>query len=153
VSREKFSLSLSRFALGSFAAGAHCSCFGTLTIDVTIGTLEAVNISFPGLPAFDTVQFSAPSPNNPKEWAVTSLKIPDHLSLSFTTTPTPGSLVGFEGGTITRAHIINLQTNRLVYLNFSGSIAPVPGPSSRVLLGTGLMGLGGTVRRKLRFER
>ena len=153
MKRKKFCLSLSRFALGSCAAGATCSFFGTLTIDVTMGTLEGVNFSFPGLPAFDIVQFSAPLPTNPEEWAITSLNIPDHLSLRFTTTPTPGSLVGFAGGKITRAHITNLQTNRLVYLNFSGSIAPVPEPSSLALPGTGLIGLAGTVRRKLRLER
>ena len=151
--RKKFWVSLSRFALGSCAAGATSSFSGTLTIDVTIGTLEALNFSFPGLPAFDMVQFSSPLPGNPEEWVVTALQIPDQLSLSFTTTPTPGSLVGFEGGNITGAHIINLQTNRLVYLNFSGSIAPVPEPSSPMLLNPGLIGLAGTVRRKLRLER
>ena len=41
-------------ALGSCGAGSTCAFSGTINVDVTAGTVTALDLTFPGLPAFDT---------------------------------------------------------------------------------------------------
>lgn len=72
---------------------------GTLTLDVTSGTVTAEDVPFPGLSAFDMLTFSGPFQTS--NWTVTAFDSSvDELTFDFTTTKKLGSLVGFTGGTI-----------------------------------------------------
>ena len=76
-----------------------CAFFGTLTINVTTGAATAVDITFPDLAAFDKLIRSHKSGTS--HWSIGAFNSDeDTASLVFTTTPTPGSLVGFTGGSI-----------------------------------------------------
>lgn len=133
--------------LGTCAAGAFCSFSGKIMVDVTAGLVTAWNITFPGLAAFDnccTFQavlssniWTAQGPNGSGEF----------LSLDFTTTHTPASLVGFNGGSVVGFFVGGPDEG--FYDALGGTITPVPESSSLALLGTGLMGLCGMLRREL----
>src|SRR5271154_2600291 len=72
--------------------GNKCAFFGTLMINVTTGAATAVDITFPGLAALDTLDRSHKSGT---DWSIAADNGDDFATLVFTTTPTPGSLVGF----------------------------------------------------------
>jgi hypothetical protein len=144
-------------ALDSCAANTNCDFSGTLQVDVTAGAVETsgLDFAFPGLPDFETL--TGVLPGNPWEiFAENSSS--DHMSLVFTTTPTPGSLVDFTGGTISAIIVNGPTTMDLLYAAFldSGSITPavtpVPEPSSLVPLtgGIGWLVFGFVRRRRTR---
>ena len=70
---------------------------GTMTIDVTAGTLTAIDLSFQGVSPFNTINESVPF--GTFSWRVSAGNGDmDLLTMLFTTGHTPGSLVGFTGG-------------------------------------------------------
>lgn len=145
VSGTVFNISGER--LGSCINDFFCSFGGTLTVDVTNGTPTAADITFPGLPAFDSLNGSGGG--EACCWVLDAENSSmDSVSLLFLTFPTPGSLVGFEGGTIRPAttQVISGSSN-LLYFIVSGSIlspvSTVPEPSSRMLLAVAVLGFVG----------
>lgn len=132
-------------SLDSCAAGAICPFSGTLTVDMTstpLGTVDGLDITFPGLSAFDTVTAEGPLPFPGWDMEATNSSS-DVLALSFTTPP--ALLVGFTGGTITGSFVGSVSTHEVFYDNFSGSINPVPEPSSLGILAVALLALAGIV--------
>jgi len=130
-------------SLGSCAALATCPFSGTLTVGTTApGTVDGLDITFPGLPAFDTVTAQGPLPFPGWDMEATNSSS-DVLALSFTTTP--DLLVGFTGGTITGSFVGSVSTHEVFYDNFTGSINPVPEPSSLGILAVALLALAGIV--------
>ena len=100
---------------------------GTLTIDVTTGTVTAMDVSFQGLSPYNTINDSGPSSTS--DWRITAVNADGvyTLGLSFTTGHTPGSLVGFTGGTIIGDGVTN--PDQPAYEALNGSItAVVPAP-------------------------
>lgn len=120
---------VSRGTLGSCAAGATCSFSGIMMVDVTAGLVTGADITFPGLSAF-TNCCGSQGPFLGNSWEV---RIPntagETILLDFTTTPTPASLVGFAGGNIFGFTVSN-SDDIAAYLDLSGTITPVPEPSS-----------------------
>ena len=127
---------------------------GTLTIDVTAGTITAIDVSFQGLSPFNTIISS--NTFNQSDWSLFAGNSGfEKLRLLFTTGHTPGSLVGFTGGTIFGfSNVDNFNgIGTPAYLNLSGSItAPTSVPdagSTLPLLSFASLGLL-ALRRKLR---
>jgi hypothetical protein len=131
--------------------GDKCAFFGTLMINVTTGAATAVDITFPGLAAFNTLDVSQKSGT---DWRIAADNGDDSASLVFTTTPTPGSLVGFAGGSINfGGSVFELPSPSVVdlYLVVTGAIAgpvavavvPEPSTWAMMALGFGLLGLVG----------
>jgi hypothetical protein len=133
---------------------------GTMTIDVTAGTVTAIDLSFQGVSPFNTINESAPF--GTFSWRVSAGNGDmDLLTLLFETGHTPGSLVGFTGGfhTIFGLGVQDIGPHpRLLFDITSGSIfppltsPPVPDEgSSLTLLGIALPCLLGfcLARRKV----
>jgi hypothetical protein len=144
---------VSGVALGTCASNATCNFSGTLGMDVALGALLTVDITFPGLSGpFNTLgpQNSAP----PNGWTFTAGNGFDDLTLDFTTTPTPGSLVGFAGGTITGLQVderVTMNGTLLLYtVQSGGSITAVPEPATWAMMLLGFAGLGFAFRRSRR---
>ena len=127
-------------SLGSCASGATCAFSGTLTIDPTSGILIAMDITFPGFTSFNSPQFAEPI--NTSDFFIGALNTSGDaaLTLDFTTTTTPGSLVGFTGGNIFGLSVLNNATGAPEYSDLTGSITPAsaPEPSSLALIPLGL---------------
>ena len=125
-------------SLGSCANGATCAFKGTLTIDVTSGL--SMDITFPGFTSFTNPQFAEPI--NTSDFFIGALNTSGDaaLTLDFTTTTTPGSLVGFTGGNIFGLSVLNNATGAPEYSDLTGSITPAsaPEPSSLALIPLGL---------------
>ena len=137
------------------ADGATCPFSGTMMVDVTSstmfpkGTITAEGITFPGLPTFD-ICCTFNGPFGGEVWRADSSNHPGQtLELDFTTGHTPASLVSFDGGSITGDSAFGPVFPEFFYVDFSGSITPVPEPSSLALLGGGVL-VFTQVRRKLR---
>lgn len=116
---------------------------GTLTTGGNYTT--AVEITFPMVEPFTYIYNSLPSGNN---WELTAYNTDSQeLDLTFSTTPTPGSLVGMTGGTIISGQVIDIQSGGFpLFQGFSGTISPsldsaVPEPSSLALLALGFLAL------------
>jgi PEP-CTERM motif len=110
---------------------------GTLTVDVTSGTVTAIDVTFPGFSAFDMLSFS--DRNDGSDWGVVADNSSgESLALDFTTTKTPGSLVGFTGGTIFSGVVFDAGGHN--YYEDAGIITPsaVPEPSSLALMLAGI---------------
>jgi hypothetical protein len=119
---------------------------GTLTIDVTAGTVTAIDVTFQGLSPFNTVVESFGESNS--NWVLDAENgtVGDDFSLTFTTTHTPASLVGFTGGPIFAGQVANHTA--LFYFGIQGSItAPVPDAGSTLgLLFASITALFGATR-------
>jgi len=116
---------------------------GTLTTDSDYTT--AVDITFPIVDPFTYISNSRPSGNN---WELTALNIDgQELDLTFSTNPTPGSLVRMTDGTIISGQAIDVQSGGFtLFQGFSGTMSPslgsaVPEPSSLALLALSLLAL------------
>ena len=124
--------------------GDQCAFFGTLIINVTTGAATAVDITFPDLAAFDKLIRSHKSGTS--HWSIGAFNSDeDTASLVFTTTPTPGSLVGFTGGSIIGGGGVDQ-----LYVVLKGTIGDVPIAAvpeastwAMMALGFGLLGLVG----------
>jgi hypothetical protein len=67
-------------------------------------------------------------------WIISSRTANSRSHSFFTRANTPGSLVGFDGGSITSGGVVNFVTFQFIYGFSSGSITPVPEPASLTLL-------------------
>ena len=132
--------------------GDKCRFFGMLMINVTTGAATAVDITFPFLAAFNTL---LDSHKMGTEWSISATNGDEDAGLTFTTTPTPGSLVGFAGGSFTSGFVVELprgiQPQDDLYFVLTGTVAgPVPIAAvpeastwAMMALGFGLLGLVG----------
>jgi hypothetical protein len=131
--------------LGSCAAGATCPFSGMFTVDTTTGTVESsgLDIMLPGLPDFDTLSLS--TGNSGGEWLIDATKSAgDDLSLTLQLACFKCSLVDYAGGPIATGE------DHGNYVITSGTVAPVPEPTSLVLLGGVVCCLSFSLKRRFR---
>lgn len=144
-----------QYSSGISGAG---SFSGTLTTGGDYTT--AVDITFPMVSPFTYISNSLPSGNS---WELTAYNTDgQELDLTFSTTPTPGSLVGMTGGTIVSGQVLDIQSGGFpLFQGFSGAISPslgsaVPEPCCLGLLALGFLALWfarkKTLNRKLRGQ-
>jgi hypothetical protein len=124
---------------GTCGARENCPFSGTLDVDVTNGTVPDIDITFPGLSAFDRVIFTETNPGPVTEvFATNAPSLGQNLDLTFT-----GSLMGFTGGTIQGRAVTTHDLGVEIYaVNSGGSITPVPEPSTWAMMVLGFAGLG-----------
>ena len=141
--------------LGTCTSGSTCAFSGTLGVDVTSGAVNGLDITFPGLSAFDSFTHSIATAGS--GWDLTMWNngnTGDHSAIQFNTTPTSGSLVGFNGGIITGNSVISPSAASL-YEILGGTIAlpttsSVPEPGSLVLMLAGFSALSFFTLRRIR---
>lgn len=136
--------------LDTCSAGSLCSFSGTLSVDVTAGTITGVDITFPGLSPFNALSCCS-SPGS--DYFFPANNGEQSLTLIFTTTPSPGSLVGFDGGSILNEGYVMTGPDFYNYVVEGGSITapaptlPEPGPLVLMLAGLCASGLLSVHRR------
>jgi hypothetical protein len=139
-------VNVSTGSLDSCGAGASCPFSGTLTVDVTTGKVDGADITLPGLSAFETVVLSTSA--FPSDWKISATNSSaDVLTLDFNTDKKPGSLVGFDGASISSLGVTDAAGGHL-YGSLSGNITPgvttpTPEPSSLGSLAAALLTASG----------
>lgn len=134
-------------ASGTFTDGATLS--GTIDINTTLGTVTGINLvtSAPDSLIFNFIQSQGQLTSNIfyVQGGTAASGLPN-LNLGIWA----GSLVGYSGGGLYPGSDIWYSNSNIIVLQ-SGDLTPsaVPEPATFALLGTGLLGLAGAVRRKV----
>jgi hypothetical protein len=143
-------------AVGSFAnigvtkAPFPIPVFGTLTVDVTEGSLTGADFFVPFFPdftkintlAYETFHYTLVLENSADET----------LFIDFTTSPSSNSLIGLTDGTIIAGTVYQGVSNFPVFSSLGGSIFivanPIPAALPLFASGLGAMGLFGWRRKR-----
>jgi hypothetical protein len=140
------------FITGStFVSGVH-EFSGKLTMDVIAGEVTVVDISVPIMgPDFTNLLSSSSDCSLTCGWEITATNGSSFVSFAFSTT-VPGSLVGFNGGSIMTGQGIG-GSGGFLFVPQTGDLTPVgetPLPATLPLFATGLgvLGLLGWRRRQ-----
>jgi PEP-CTERM motif len=118
------------------SCGSNCAFSGTLTADLAGNAVTAVDINFPGLPAFASNFFFISTTTGELHLVVHNSTPGAVLDMFFTTMPNPGTILDLTSGTITGGTVMDPLGD---YTIKSGSITPVPEPRSLFLLGLALV--------------
>lgn len=129
---------------------------GTIDIDPDLGKVLDVSIAIPGLATFDSLRITSTS--QPQLWHIQLANVSRDVFNFYFSTPLasgrPGSLLGFDGGSITRGTIAGPGITGTI-TGITGSITraavvAVPEPAALGLFGLGvlLLGLGAGLRRR-----
>jgi hypothetical protein len=132
---------------GQYRSPSFGTFSGTLTVDVTSGTVTAMDITFPNLTTFNVVGQSGVAEQDASAWGLfgTNSTYPKQfgLDLVFFTSPGTASLVGLTEGSISgdyAAGPLSYFQGLIGDITPSVSVpAPVPEPSSLELLVLGFL--------------
>lgn len=139
---------------GAASCSPTCTVSGTFTLDNSTGAVSAASIAVSGeSPTVGTFSYFGTGGGSGVAGANTSMSFYDagfvDLLKFYFATPTASSLVGYTGGPIVKI----LMTDNPSPDDWTGrgefTNTAVPEPSSVMLLGSGLAGFAGLIRRKL----
>jgi hypothetical protein len=146
--------SYTTFALdGTFTNGGTVT--GTIYADTTSGVIESSNLELDGVPGdYDVTQTGLYATTDEYIFYNTPQGAPLDLLFQLFISSASKSLAGYPGGAIcsttTTCQYASEITNydaRVIYQVESGTLTATPEPSSFFLLGLGLIGVAGVVRR------